>query len=77
MLVESNDLLTPRHAADLAGMPPLHFQDHVRWGQLKPFIVIDGLTFYHRAEVLALRKFSETMAGQRPSRPLPRLQDLF
>lgn len=77
MLVETTDLLTPRNAAELAGVAPSHFQDHVRWGQIKPFVVIDGLSFYHRNEVLALRKFAETMAGKRPSRPLPRLQDLF
>jgi hypothetical protein len=77
MFVDTTELVTPRHAAELAGIPPAHFQDHVRWGQIKPFVVIDGLSFYHRAEVLALRKFAETMAGKRPSRPLPRLQELF
>lgn len=77
MLVETDDLLTLRNAALMAAMPPAHFQDFVRWGQIKPFVAIDGQAFYHRAEVLALRKFSENMAGKRPSRPLPRLQELF
>jgi hypothetical protein len=77
VLVESDDLFTPRHAAELAGLTAAEFQDHLRWGQIRPFVVIDGLAFFHRREVLALRTFADTMAG-RPRRPvLPRLQDLF
>ena len=77
MLVETNDLLTPQNAAWTAGLPYPRFQACVQAGQIKPFVVIDGQTFYHRSEVLALRRFTETMDGRRPSRPLPRTQDLF
>lgn len=77
MLVESVDLLTPSNAAWLAGLSMSAFLEQQQQGQIKPFITIDGLKFYHRAEVLALRKFLETMAGKRPSIPLPRMQELF
>lgn len=77
MLVETSDLVTARHAAELAGVAFLRFQELVRLGTLKPFVVIDGIAFYHRSEVLALRRYVETMDGKRPSRPLPRMQDLF
>jgi hypothetical protein len=77
MLIESNDLLTPQNAAWMAGMAYPKFQDCVKAGQIKPFVVIDGLTFYHKAEVLALRRFDEAMNGKRPSKPLPRTHDLF
>lgn len=77
MLTETNALLTPQNAAWNAGLPYPRFQDAVKAGQIKPFVVIDGLTFYHRAEVLALRRFTESLAGKRPSKPLPRMQDLF
>lgn len=77
MLVESTDLLTPANAAHMAGVPLARFQTLGQSSQIKPFVVIDGLPFYHRAEVLALRRFVESLDGKRPSRPLPRLQDLF
>lgn len=77
MLVETTDLLTPQNAAWAAGLAYPKFQDAVKAGQIKPFVVIDGQTFYHRAEVAALRRFTESLAGKRPSKPLPRTQDLF
>lgn len=77
MLTETNDLLTPQNAAWSAGLPYPSFQDAVKAGQIKPFVVIDGQTFYHRGEVMALRRFNESLAGRRPSKPLPRMQDLF
>lgn len=77
MLVETNDLVTARNAAETVGVTFLRFQELVRLGTLKPFVTIDGQAFYHRAEVLALRRYVETMDGKRPSRPLPRMQDLF
>jgi hypothetical protein len=77
MLVETNDLLTPSNAAFTAGLSVQRFQDYLRAGQIKPFVRIDGLSFFHKSEVLALRRFHETMHGQRPSAPLPRTQDLF
>ena len=77
MLVETDDLVSPRNAAHLAGLDFARFQAQVNRGQIKAFVVIDGQAFYHRAEVLALRRHTETMEGKRPSRPLPRMQDLF
>jgi hypothetical protein len=77
MLVESNDLLTPRNAAWAAGLDYPRFQAQVQAGQIKPFVVIDGLTFYHRAEVQALRRFIDAMDGRRAAKPLPRTHDLF
>ncbi|MNS73140.1 hypothetical protein D3C72_1065710 [compost metagenome] len=77
MLVETAELLTPRNAAWTAGVPYPRFQELVQAGNIKPFVVIDGLTFYHRAEVLALRRFAEAIDGRRPSKPLPKTYDLF
>ena len=77
MLVETNDLVSARNAAELAGVTLLRFQELVRLGTLKVFVRIDEQAFYHRSEVLALRRYVETMDGKRPSRPLPRMQDLF
>lgn len=77
MLVETQDLVTARHAADLAGVTFVRFQEFARLGSIKPFVAIDGLSFYHRSEVLAFRRYVETMDGKRPSRPLPRMQELF
>ncbi|MEB3220777.1 MAG: hypothetical protein VKS61_01740 [Candidatus Sericytochromatia bacterium] len=77
MLVESDDLLTARHAAEVAGVTPAEFQDHLRWGQIRPFVLIDGLAFFHRREVLALRTYAATLAGRPSGQALPRLQDLF
>jgi hypothetical protein len=77
MLVESTDLVTPSNAAYLAGLQLPRFQEQVAAGQIKPFVTIDGMRFYHRNEVLALRNFIATMAGRRPTNPLPRTQELF
>ena len=77
MLVESTDLLTPSNAAHLAGLPLPQFQQEVRGGNIQPFVIIDGLRFFHRREVAALRTFLATMAGRRPTPPLPRTQELF
>lgn len=77
MWVDSEELLTPRHAAELAGMAPAAFQDHQRWGQIKPFVVIDGLVFFHRREVLALKTYVDTLSGRRAQKVLPKLQELF
>jgi hypothetical protein len=77
VLVESDDLLTARHAAELASLTAAEFQDHVRWGQIRPFVVIDGLVFFHRREVLALRTYADTLTGRPARQALPRLQDLF
>jgi hypothetical protein len=40
-------------------------------------VLIDGLAFFHRREVLALRTYAETLAGRPRGQALPRLQDLF
>ena len=77
MLVESTDLLTTANAAWTLGLPMPAFQALLRDGRLAPFVTIDGLAFYHRAEVLALRRHREAMDGRPPSRPLPRTHDLF
>ena len=77
MLVESNDLLTLQNAAWTAGMALPRFQECVKAGQIKPFVAIDGLSFYHKGEVLALRRFEETLKGKRPTKPVPRTYDLF
>lgn len=77
MLVESNDLVTPSNAAYMAGVPLTRLNELVQQGNVKPFITIDGVRFFHKAEVLALRHFLENLAGRRPSRPLPRTQELF
>ncbi|MEB3195738.1 MAG: hypothetical protein VKP62_00900 [Candidatus Sericytochromatia bacterium] len=77
MWLESDDLVTPNHAAELAGVSPAAFQDHQRWGQIRPFVVIDGLVFFHRREVLALKHYIDTLTGRRAGRVLPKLQDLF
>jgi hypothetical protein len=77
MLIETDDLLTATNAAWTAGLTASRFQEYVRAGQIKPFVRIDGISFYHRSEALALRRFHETMHGQRPTKPLPRTQDLF
>lgn len=77
MLVESNDLLTPSSAAWTAGVALPVFQAWAQSGRIRPFVTIDGQSFYHRAEVLALRRFNEALNGKRPSAPPPRTQDLF
>ncbi|HEY9721792.1 MAG TPA: hypothetical protein V6D47_07245 [Oscillatoriaceae cyanobacterium] len=77
MLVESEDLVGPTTAAWTAGVALPVFQAWVQRGQIRPFVTIDGQSFYHKAEVLALRRFTETLAGKRPSAPPPRTQDLF
>ncbi|MEB3285829.1 MAG: hypothetical protein VKN33_11130 [Candidatus Sericytochromatia bacterium] len=77
MWLDTDELMTPRHAATLAGVTPSAFQDHQRWGQIKPFVVIDGLIFYHRREVLALKTYVDTLAGRRAQKVLPKLQELF
>lgn len=77
MLVETDDLLTQTNAAFLAGAPLLRFREWVKRGQIKPFVQIDGQPFYHRSEVLALRRLTEALDGKRPSRPLPRTQEFF
>lgn len=77
MLVESNDLVTSTNAAHLAGVSLAQLNQHVQGGQLKPFVVIDGVRFFHKNEVLGLRTFIATLAGRRPTPPLPRMQELF
>lgn len=77
MLVETDDLLTQTNAAFLAGAPLVRFREWVKLGQIKPFVHIDGQPFFHRSEVLALRRFAEAIEGKRPSRPLPRTQEFF
>lgn len=77
MFVETVDLVTPSNAAYLAGVSPTRLQELQAQGHIKPFVTIDGLRFYHKAELMALRAFLDTMAGRKPSRPLPRTQDLF
>jgi len=77
MWVDSDELITPRHAAEMANVAPAAFQDHVRWGQIKPFVTIDGLAFYHKREVLALKTYVDTLSGRRAQRVLPKLQELF
>lgn len=77
MLVETAELLCAGSAAQRAGIGLLQFQDLARRGQIQPMVTIDGLKFYHQAEVLKLRRFVEVMAGKRPTPPLPRTQDLF
>jgi hypothetical protein len=77
MFVETADLVSPSNAAYMAGVPLHRLTELQQQGHIKPFVVIDGLKFYHKAELLALRHFLETLAGRKPSRPLPRTQDLF
>lgn len=77
MLVESNDLLTAANAAQTAGIGLPRLNELMQSGQIRPFVAIDGVRFFHRAEVLALRTFLATMAGKRPTVPLPRMHELF
>jgi hypothetical protein len=77
MLVETRDLLTPHHAAALLGHTVLEFVNLVDAGILQPFVEIDGLRFYHRNEVLARKRFQDTLAGRAPRRVVPKTQELF
>ena len=77
MFVETVDLVTPMNAAYVAGVSTVRLTELQQQGHIKPFVMIDGMKFFHKAELLALRHFLENMAGRRPSRPLPRTQDLF
>ena len=77
MIVESNDLVTPGNAAHLAGLSVPAFNAQVAAGQIRVFVKVDGLSFYHRAEAIALRHFLATMAGKRPAPVLPRMQEMF
>ncbi|MDB5099325.1 MAG: hypothetical protein JWM80_3746 [Cyanobacteria bacterium RYN_339] len=77
MFVETVDLVTPSNAAYLAGVGLTRLTELQQQGHIKPFVTIDGLKFFHKAEVLALRHFLDTLAGRKPSRPLPRTQELF
>lgn len=77
MLVETQDLLTLSNAAWTAGVAVPRFQALVAEGRIRPFVSIDGIAFFHRAEALALRRFRETMAGKPPTPPPPRTQELF
>jgi hypothetical protein len=77
MFVETADLVTPSNAAYLAGVSPTRLLELQQQGHIKPFVTIDGLRFYHKAELMALRHFLDNLAGRKPSRPLPRTQELF
>lgn len=77
MLVETRDLLTPTHAAALMAMSIRDFVALVESGELRPFVEIDGLRFYHRHEVLARKQFRDTLLGRARAPIPPRTQDLF
>ncbi|GEM_PF-6316920 len=77
MLVETRDLLTPHHAAALLNNTLREFVSLVDAGVLQPFVEIDGLRFYHRNEVLARKRFQDTLAGRAPRCTVPKTQELF
>ena len=77
MLLETNDLVTVSNAAHFAGLSLPDFNAQVAKGQIRPFVLIDGVRFFHKGEAIALRHFLATMAGRRPAPVLPRTQELF